>query len=74
MTAAEYRIERPQSAQGGLIPAHSLRETYTSRSLAVAVAVKSLQDPTREQVRVVHVATGEVVFETAQPPTMRPCA
>jgi hypothetical protein len=28
------------------------------------MAIKSVQDPTREQVRVVHIATGEVVFKT----------
>jgi hypothetical protein len=32
--------------------------------LAVAVAVKSLTDPTRQHIRVVHVDSGEVVFET----------
>ena len=32
--------------------------------LAVAMAIKSVQDPTREQVRVVHISTGEVVFKT----------
>ncbi len=67
MMAPQYRIERQHAPQGGLLPPHSLRETYTSRSLAVAVAIKSLRDPTREQVRVVHVDTGEVVFQTAEP-------
>lgn len=64
MTPAPYRIERTQPPQGGLLPPQTLHEHYRDRSLAVAVAVKSVTDPTREQVRVVHVPTGEVVFQT----------
>ena len=65
MAHPQYRIERQQPLRGGLLPPHSLSEYYADRSLAVAVAIKSLKDPMREQVRVVHIATGEVVFETA---------
>ncbi len=61
---SEYRIERSAPLHGGLLPPQSLREHYPNRSLAVAVAIKSVKDPTREQVRVVHVPTGEVVFQT----------
>lgn len=64
MTPTPYRIERLQPPHGGLLPEHKLREHYADRSTAVAVAVKSVTDPTREQVRVVHVPTGEVVFQT----------
>ena len=64
MTSAPYRIERMQPPHGGLLPQHNLREHYADRSTAVAVAIKSVTDPTREQVRVVHVPTGEVVFQT----------
>jgi hypothetical protein len=31
----------------------------------VAVAVKSVADPTRQEVRVVHIPSGEVVFRTS---------
>lgn len=65
MSHPQYRIERDPALQGGLLPPHSLGKYYADRSLAVAVAIKSLKDPTREQVRVVHIATGEVVFKTA---------
>ena len=66
MTQPQYRIERQQPLHGSLLPAESFGELYTDRSLAVAVAIKSLQDPTRERVRVVHIPTGEVVFQTAE--------
>lgn len=72
MPAPQYRIERSQPPQDGLLPADSLRELYADRSLAVAVAIKSVRDPTRETVRVVHVPTGEVVFETASPRDAHP--
>lgn len=65
MAFHQYRIERTRPLGGGLLPPQSLREFYADRSLAVAVAIKSVQDPTREPVRVVHVPTGEVVFQTA---------
>lgn len=64
MTLPTYRIERMQPPHGGLLPQHNLRDHYADRSTAVAVAIKSVTDPTREQVRVVHVPTGEVVFQT----------
>jgi hypothetical protein len=62
-----YRIESNSPARSSLLPAGSTREFYRDRGLAVAVAVKSLSDPTREQVRVVHVPSGEVVFESEAP-------
>jgi hypothetical protein len=64
MTSAQYRIESRSPLHGSLLPAHTFRELYSNRSLAVAVAVKSLADPTREEIRVVHIASGEVVFQT----------
>ena len=65
MVFPEYRIEREQPLRGGLLPPNSLGELYSDRSLAVAVAIKSLKDPTRDQIRVIHIPTGEVVFQTA---------
>ena len=64
MTHPQYRIEREQALQGSLLPPDSFDELYVDRSLAVAMAIKSVQDPSREQVSVVHIATGEVVFTT----------
>ena len=64
MASSQYRIESFHPLRGSLLPPHSVREYYNDRGLAVAVAVKSLADPTRQHVRVVHVDSGEVVFET----------
>jgi hypothetical protein len=64
---SQYRIERSPTPTGGLLPVHSLQALYHDRSLAVAVAIKSVNDPERDHVRVVHIATGEVVFDSAHP-------
>jgi hypothetical protein len=64
MTHAQYRIESSTPLRGSLLPQNSLKEFYSDRGLAVAVAVKSLADPTRQRIRVVHVESGEVVFDT----------
>ena len=59
-----YRIESKEPLLGRLLPPAMFRRLYTDRSLAVAVAVKSVEDPTRQRVRVVNVDNGEVVFDT----------
>ena len=64
MASSQYRIESSSPLRGSLLPQNSSRQIYNDRALAVAVAVKSLADPTRQHIRVVHVDTGEVVFET----------
>ena len=65
MASAQFRIERSDPLRGSLLPPASLQQLYNSQSLAVAVAVKSLTDPTRQDIRVVHVPTGEIVFQTS---------
>ncbi|HQR99124.1 MULTISPECIES: hypothetical protein [unclassified Polaromonas] len=65
MAPAQYRIESRNTLRGSLLPNNALRQLYTDRSLAVAVAVKSLADPTCQDIRVVHVPSGEIVFQTA---------
>ena len=64
MASSQYRIESSQPLRGSLLPPQTFREYYNDRGLAVAMAVKSLADPTRQRVRVVHVDSGEVVFDT----------
>lgn len=67
MASAQYRIESRSSLKHGLLPpSATFQSLYADRSLAVAVAVKSLADPTRQQIRVVHIPSGEVVFQTSE--------
>jgi len=65
MNTAQYRIEGTQTSLGSLLPGPAFEHIYADSSLAVAVAVKSVRDPTRQQVRVVHIPSGEVIFQTA---------
>ena len=65
MTSAQYRIESRDPLLGHLLPPTDYKHLFADCSLAVAVAVKSVVDPTRQQVRVVHIASGEVVFQTS---------
>jgi hypothetical protein len=64
---SEYRIESVNPLIGNLLPPQT-EHLYANCSLAVAVAVKSVADPTRQQVRVVHVPSGEIMFQTAPAP------
>ena len=70
MTVANYRIESryPLGGSLSLLPPGLFRHMYADRSLAVAVAVKSVSDPTCQQVQVVYVPTGEIIFETTSEP------
>lgn len=66
MASPQFRIESSDPLRGSLLPPAQLQRLYSDQSLAVAVAVKSLTDPTRQDIRVVHVPTGEVVFQTSR--------
>ena len=68
---ATYRIESRHPLLGHLLPGSSFKKLFSNRSLAVALAVKSVDDPTLQKVRVVHIATGEIVFETGPAPLSR---
>ena len=68
MPSSDYRIENSLPVIGSLLPPGASSRLYADRSLAVAVAIKSVSDPTRQPVRVVHVPSGEIVFNTAPAP------
>lgn len=67
---AVFRIDSHNLTPGSLVPRNTFKRLYSDCSLAVAVAVKSVADPTREQVRVVHVPSGEIMFETTSPASL----
>ena len=66
MTAAQYRIESSHPLGSLLLPA-AASEHYlvNDRALAVALAAKSFTRPSGQEIRVVHVPTGEIVFRKA---------
>lgn len=61
----DYRIENRDPVNDSLLPSANPHHLYADPSLAVAVAVKSVTDPSVQEVRVVHIPSGEVVFKTA---------
>lgn len=66
MSSAEFRVESNHPISGRLLPvSHTQRFFFSDQSLAVAMAAKSVTQPSGQEIRVVHVPTGEVVFRTA---------
>lgn len=64
MASADYRIESNRPVTSRLLPVSSIRRSFEDPSVAVAVAAKSITQPLGEEIRVIHVPTGEVVFRT----------
>lgn len=68
MTSADYRIESSHPIASQWLPKPGAQQYLVSdRALAVAVAAKSSTRPGGQEIRVVHVPTGEVVFRKQAP-------
>lgn len=66
MASGDYRIESNQPLAGRLWPLPGAQDyLFNDRSLAVAMAAKSLTSPSGQEIRVVHVPSGEIVFRKA---------
>jgi len=71
MTPADYRIESSHPIASRLLPLSGSQHYFVSdRALAVAVAAKSVTLPRGQEIRVVHVPTGEVVFRKSAAPRL----
>jgi hypothetical protein len=71
MSSADFRVESSHPIAGRLWPLSGLQQYFFSdRSLAVAMAAKSVTKPSGQEIRVVHVPTGEIVFR--KPGSPRP--
>ena len=63
MTSADFRIESSHPIASRLLPLSGSQQYLLSdRALAVAVAAKASTWPRGQEIRVVHVPTGEVLF------------
>ena len=63
MTSADFRVESNHPIATRLFPMSASQQYFFSdRALAVAMAAKSVTNPSGQEIRVVHVPTGEVVF------------
>ena len=66
MTSAQYRIESSHPLGSRWLPAtDTAHYLVNDRALAVALAAKSFTQPSGQEIRVVHVPTGEIVFRKA---------
>ncbi|HYW58781.1 MAG TPA: hypothetical protein VE934_17660 [Polaromonas sp.] len=64
MASAHYRIESNRPLTSRLLPLSKLPDMFEDRALAVAIAAKSVARAAGQEVRVVHVPSGEIVFRT----------
>lgn len=63
MMPAEYRIESNQPLSGRLLPLGGGRQVLVgNRGLAISLAAKNFVPGMGQEIRVVHVPTGEIVF------------
>ncbi|HSV35456.1 MAG TPA: hypothetical protein VLI46_07855 [Ramlibacter sp.] len=69
MSSANFRLESNHPIAGRLLPVSGCQQYfYSDRALAVAMAAKSVTTPMGQEIRVVHIPTGEVVFRKAAAP------
>ena len=66
MTSADFRVESNLPIAGRLLPVPGNKQyLFSDRALAVAMAAKSVTQPAGQEIRVVHVPTGEVLFRSS---------
>jgi hypothetical protein len=59
-----YRIESDFPLSSDWLPASVFAQHYESLSEAIAIAIEGVDDPDEDEVRVVCVETGEVVWRS----------
>ena len=64
MSTPKYKIESSGTLTSDLLLAINFDHLYDNSSLAVAIAAKSITVPVQQEVRVVRVPDGEVIFRT----------
>jgi hypothetical protein len=63
MSSTDFRVESSHPIAGRFLPVSGSRQYFFGdRALAVAMAAKSTTKPSGQEIRVIHVPTGEVVF------------
>ena len=63
MSPHQYQIESSYTMVGPLLPPAGLtRLSVDDHALAIAIAAKSVTMPYGKEIRVVHTASGEVIF------------
>jgi hypothetical protein len=60
----KYRIESDYPLESEWLPAKAFKQHYEDISAAVAIAIEGVDEPDEQEVRVVCVETGEVVWRS----------
>ena len=68
MTSAEFRIESNHPIVSRFLPQTGVSHVFADPSLAVAIAAKCVPNSFGDEVRVVHLPSGEVIFRATSPP------
>lgn len=67
MTIAQgFRIESAIALISDWLPAAAFTQAYTRIGAAIAAAIEGVDDPSEQEVRVVNVATGEIVWRSTE--------
>jgi hypothetical protein len=61
---SEYRIESDLVLASDWLPSDAFSRTYEDRAAAIATAIEGVDDPAVQEVRVVDVGTGTVVWRS----------
>jgi hypothetical protein len=61
-----YRIESDVELSSDWLPPEAFTTVYASRPAAVATAIEGVENPGVDEVRVVDVATGQVVWRSTE--------
>lgn len=59
-----YRIESDFQLSSDWLPRNAFEQHYDNESAAIAIAIEGVDDPEEQQVRVIRVETGEVVWRS----------
>jgi hypothetical protein len=61
-----YRIESDYKLSSDWIPENMFTKIHYDRSAAIATAIEGVDDPKNQEVRVIDVDTGEIVFKSTE--------
>jgi len=63
---AGFRIESAFVLASDWLPASAFKVIYGDGALAIATAIEGVEDPSEQEVRVIDVATGSVVWRSTE--------
>lgn len=66
MRGLTYRIESDYSLKSDWLPATAFSRHDATESMAMATAIEGVDDPKEQEVRVVCIETGEVVWRSTE--------